>query len=479
MAYKIFLRSNRDYVNDLYELVRAFSPDVLQSEDETGIAIDFDFIAYNSCESAQQGDIEIIMRIDGEIYDRRYAALTDAAATNKSTEKKLAKIMLYDYLSRITDKSLPYGSLTGIRPTKLYRDLCSRDLDAYSVFVNEYSVSQENTDFIRSICNNQKGIYSTNSSEIDLFVNIPICLTRCSYCSFISAEYGKIKKLIRPYVDQLIREIAAAAEIISQSKRKLRAIYVGGGTPTSLSEEEFGDVMLALKGLQCEEFTVEAGRPDTINVNKLRIMVDVGVNRISINPQSFNDKTLAAIGRAHTSDDIIDCYKTAREFPFIINMDLISALPGENLNDFANSVDKTIALEPDNITVHTLAIKKGSVLKNAEYDNQSIDTALKMLRYARERLSDANYLPYYMYRQKYMSGNLDNAGYCRAGKACVYNIDIMEETHSIIACGAGGISKRVYRDENRIERLANPKGIDVYLERERKIIADKFDFFTR
>lgn len=477
MAYKILLRSNRDYVNDLYELVRAFSPHVLQSEDETGIAIDIDFIDCNACESALYGDIEIIMSIDDAMYDRRYAALTDTIAANKSTEKKLAKIMLYDYLSRITGKSLPYGSLTGIRPTKLYRDLCSRGMDAYNIFINEYSVTQENTDFIRSICNNQNGIYSTDSSEIDLFVNIPICLTRCSYCSFISAEYGKIKKLIRPYVNQLIREIAAATEIIAKNKRKLRAIYVGGGTPTSLSEQEFGDVMGALKELSSEEFTVEAGRPDTIDDNKLRIMVDTGVNRISINPQSFNDKTLAAIGRAHTSADIVDCYNTARKYPFIINMDLISALPGESVDDFAYSVDKTIALEPDNITVHTLAIKKGSVLKNAEYDNKSIDTAAEMLQYARERLSAANYLPYYMYRQKYMSGNLENAGYCRADKACVYNIDIMEETHSIIACGAGGISKRVYRDENRIERLANPKGIDVYLERESKIISDKINFF--
>lgn len=476
MAIKILIQSNKDYVNDLNELARAFAPDI-ELADDAEIVINLTFAKHQFCESSLNYDTEILLFANEKCLDCSHIPMSNNVLLNKSNEKKTAKIMIYKYLSSLTGRALPYGSLTGIRPTKLYRDLKIRGFDAHKIFINEYNVSKQNADFIREICRNQEGIYLQNSKEIDLFVNIPICTTRCSYCSFISAEYGKIKKLIEPYINQLKREIISALSVIKDNGFKLRAVYVGGGTPTSLSDEEFMTVMNVLRDLDCVEFTVEAGRPDTITDNKLKIMADIGVTRISINPQSFNDKTLETIGRAHKSQDIIERYAMARKYSFNINMDLISSLPNESCDDFAISVDKTIALKPDNITIHTLAIKKGSALKLDDYDNKCVDLAVNMLKYARDKLSEYGYVPYYMYRQKYMSGNLDNTGYCLEGKACVYNIDIMEETHSIIACGAGGISKRIYYDENRIERLANPKGIDVYLAREEILLKNKQEFF--
>lgn len=476
---KILLQSNRPYVNDFNELVRAFTPHVELAANELDCGvIDIAYANNYLCESAELCNIEITISYNKKTIDKCDIDInTSEALAAKSAEKRHGKIMLYKALCAISGVELPYGSLTGIRPTKLYRELADKGIDASDYFVNTLSVSREKTDFVAQICRNQEGIYTRNEHEIDLFVNIPICVTRCSYCSFISAEYGKITKLIAPYIYQLIAEIEQAKKIIANGY-KLRAIYVGGGTPTSLHEAEFAQVMDALSGLDAVEFTLEAGRPDTITRAKLEAMAKANVTRISINPQSFNDNTLKLIGRSHTANNIINSYNIAREFAFDINMDLIAMLPGESVEDFSLSVDKTIALRPDNITVHTLAIKKGSVLKNSEYDNRHSDIAAQMLDYANRTLTLNGYTPYYMYRQKYMSGNLDNAGYALSGKACVYNIDIMEESHSILSCGAGGISKRVYSSENRIERLANPKGIDVYLERLEKISADKAEFFA-
>ena len=255
----------------------------------------------------------------------------------------------------------------------------------------------------------------------------------------------------------------------------LRAVYVGGGTPTSLEDKDFLRVMRALNGVGTE-FTVEAGRPDTITYDKLKIMDDMGVTRISVNPQSLNDKTIALIGRGHTAADFYAAYDMARKFSFDVNCDLIAGLPGEEAEDFARTADGIFALRPENVTVHTLALKKGSGLKLAGYDNRASDVGA-MVDYARSLAGGNGYLPYYMYRQKYMSGNLENVGYCLPGRQCVYNIDVMEECASIIACGAGGISKLYVPEENRLERLADPKGIDVYLQRGDSLAEAKRGFF--
>lgn len=463
--------TNSDFLPDFMDVVRAFSPHIIYNENQTENVVVIGFT------KDDKSDIVKLDFKEKHIENRGYFENLPLIK-QKSELKRLAKIMLYDILSDCTKITLPYGSLTGIRPTKLYHELLECKKDAYQYFTQYLRVPEDSANWIKRICSNQQGIYSHNDNEVDFFVNIPICLSRCSYCSFISAEYGKIKKWITPYVEQLVREIEFSAKMIDELGVKVRAIYVGGGTPTSLCEDDFAKVIGAIGKIKCDEFTVEAGRPDTITSDKLKIMSDNQVSRISINPQTFNDKTLALIGRNHTSEDIFKVYGEARQFDFDINMDLIAMLPQESFEDFCYSVDKAISLEPDNITVHTLAIKKGSNLKFADYDNKIEILPKQMIDYSKKTIISSGFEPYYMYRQKYMSGNLDNTGYAKKGKACVYNIDIMEETHSIVACGAGAISKRVWNSENRLERLANPKGIDVYLKREAKLLADKKNFFS-
>lgn len=457
--------TNTEFMQDFMDVVRAFSPSVVYNEQAKNIIyINID------------GDL-VRVKFNEKTSENRVYLQNLSQIKQKSELKRLAKIMLYDLLSNQTKVALPFGSLTGIRPTKLYHELEERGEDAYSYFTDYLRVPQQGADWIKQICANQKGIYCHNDRQVDFFVNIPICVSRCSYCSFISAEIGRIKSWISPYVEQLVREIKHGIQLVKDLGVEVRSIYVGGGTPTSLCEQDFAKIIGELKGIKCREFTVEAGRPDTISNQKLQIMADNGVSRISINPQSFNEKTLKLIGRNHSKEDIYRVYNEARKFDFDINMDLIAMLPEESFADFKFSVDEAISLNPENITVHTLAIKKGSNLKLADYDNKIADLPQQMIDYSRDAIVAGGYLPYYMYRQKYMSGNLDNTGYAKIGKACMYNIDIMEETHSIIACGAGAISKRVWTAENRLERVANPKGIDVYLAREDKILRDKEQFF--
>ncbi len=459
--------TNSDFMQDFMDVIRAFSPMVEYAEKEEinviHLEIENEFVRLKFKEKTieNRGQIENLPQIK-----------------QKSEIKRLAKIMLYDLLSELTGVTLPYGSLTGIRPTKLYHELLESGKDAYKYFTDYLRVPTQGADWIRRICENQKAIYSHSDKEIDFFVNIPICVTRCSYCSFISAEFGKIKKWITPYVEQLCREIEHSIKLVDKLGVKVRSVYVGGGTPTSLNVQDFAEVINCLSKIKCNEFTVEAGRPDTITLEKLQVMKNCGVSRISINPQTFNDKTLALIGRNHSKADIYRVYDEALKFDFDINMDLIAMLPTESFEDFKYSVDEAIKLNPQNITIHTLAIKKGSNLKLAEYDNKIELLPKQMIDYSRTAIMASGYEPYYMYRQKYMSGNLDNTGYAKCGKGCIYNVDIMEETHSIIACGAGAISKRVWNEENRLERFANPKGIDVYLDREEIILSEKENFFS-
>lgn len=397
------------------------------------------------------------------IYSNNYKLLSIMSdLIIKRTIKRLAKRDLYRLLSRIHNIKLPYGSLTGVRPTKLFYDLNDEFSDAEAILIDEFDVSEEKARLISRVITGQKGIYNVDTNKVDLFINIPFCASRCAYCSFISAEIGKNADLLDKYVEKLSIDITKALILLNQKQKKIRSVYVGGGTPTSLSDKHFAK-LLNLISNTAQEMTVEAGRPDSITRGKLDIMKECGVSRISINPQTFSDKTLKLISRNHNTESIYMTFEVAREYYFDINMDLIAMLPEEGLEDFVYSVNEAVRLRPENITIHTLALKKGSKLKYEEYDNTMGEMAEQMINYADKKLSESGYLPYYMYRQKYMSGNLENTGYTLYGKQCVYNIDIMEETHSIVACGAGGISKFVVGD--RIERAANVKDIKVYLER--------------
>ncbi|MDE6275300.1 MAG: coproporphyrinogen dehydrogenase HemZ [Clostridia bacterium] len=472
-----FTCNRQEFDNDYRDILRAFYPFIVLDDDGEMLSLELQEIEENV--------FDCLIKCDNSKDLRRFT-LERVFLADKGSEyyeikcnaqiKRHSKVVLYDFLVKLTGQTLPYGSLTGIRPTKLYHETLQKGLDAEKYFLDTLKVSHDKVNLIKNICDNQKDFYYVKDNEVDVFVNIPICVSRCSYCSFISAELKRVKQFVTPYCDILADELKRTKEIIDKMGLKVSSVYIGGGTPTSLDDANFERIIKESK-FDCDEYTVEAGRPDTITKSKLDIMSKYGVTRISVNPQTFNQRTLDLIGRSHTVEEIYDVYKLARKYDFDINMDLIAMLPQESEEDFRHSVDCAIALKPDNITAHTLALKKGSTLKVGGYDNSSFDLANSMVNYAQNALEKAGYLPYYMYKQKYMSGNLENVGYCKSGKACIYNIHIMEEVSSIIANGAGGISKRIF-DGDRLERLANPKGLDVYLQRRDKMLEDKEKFFS-
>ena len=334
-------------------------------------------------------------------------------------------------------------------------------------------MSKNKVDLVEKIVKVQEPIRN-DGDGYDVFVFIPFCPTRCTYCSFVSVPIDKQKKLIEPYVECLLKEIEFIKEVVEKKNLKIRTVYVGGGTPTSIPMELLDKILGSLEWFKPFEFTVEAGRPDTINFDILTMLKSHGVSRISINPQTFNDKTLALIGRKHTTALVEEVYGLAKDM-FSVNMDLIACLPGETLDDFKHSVDKAISLDPDNITVHTLYLKKGSALKVGGYQSSDNDASEKMVDYGCSELMKAGYEPYYMYRQKYTSANLENVGYAKPNTLCVYNVDIMEEDTSILAMGAAAISKKWSKDLNLIERNANykepleyVKNFETVLEKQRK-----------
>lgn len=457
-----------EYLNDLMELIRPFES---RTDMDVNLAVDYFHEGQNFC---------IYVKADTfNNFSKRYSFpfRADDVLEYKRNEKRFLKIAIYRTLAFLTGVRLPYGCLTGIRPTKLFCEI-ENNFDKYGksareVFEKDYDVSHEKIMLIENTVRVQKPIRNQSSRQYDVFVFIPFCPTRCAYCSFVSLPIDKQRKLVEPYVDCLIRELEQTHAIVKAKRLKIRAVYVGGGTPTSIGAELL-DRVLEYCHFGASEFTVEAGRPDTLNKDIIEVLQKHEVTRISVNPQTFNDKTLEIIGRKHKSKDTYDAYMAVRD-KFDVNMDLIAMLPNESFEDFKRSVDIAVALNPANITVHTLYMKKGSALKNGHYDNTDFDTATSMVNYAYDKLISAGYMPYYMYRQKYTSGNLENVGYAKPGKECIYNIDIMEEDTSILANGANGISKKWQKNIGLITRCANYKdpleyikNIDLMLERQRK-----------
>ena len=394
--------------------------------------------------------------------------------------RTLIKVACYDCLSSNYEKTMPWGALTGIRPTKMAFELNKSGHNIFEVrdiLQERYRVSYEKADLAVRVVLNQKGL-DYNENEVCLYINIPFCTSKCSYCSFISAEIGKIKEFVTPYVDALIKEIKETLSIIYKKHYWVKAIYIGGGTPTSLPDKELDRLLDSLVfPYKINEFTVEAGRPDTITKEKLDILQKHSVTRISVNPQTFNDDVLKKIGRNHTSSDTIQAYKLASMYDFQINMDLIAGLPGDTLKSFKQTVMTALELAPDNITIHTLALKRASdfAIKNEDIFKKPLTE--KMIDFAEENIEKMGYEPYYLYRQKNQVGNLENVGYCLGDTKCVFNIDSMEEKSTVIACGANAISKRIFASENRIERQANVKDIPIYINRIDEMIEKKKELF--
>ena len=394
-------------------------------------------------------------------------------------KKRYAKLLLFDILKKLNpEKKLSWGSLTGIRPTKLYYELIKENKGdkskALSEFIDKFGVSYEKAMLTREIIRNQSFVIK-NENLVDLYVNIPFCPSKCYYCSFISMPIDKCREQLEPYLKALKKEIIEAKKLIEQKNYLIKSIYIGGGTPTILSAEQLDD-LLNIIDYDVNEFTVECGRPDTITKEKLDVLKKHNVTRISINPQTFCNKTLKEIGRTHSAEDILQAYKLAINYDFCINMDLIAGLGHEKQTTFKKSLNKAIEFAPDNITVHTLSIKRGSELKEQDSQVSSDEEVIKMLEYSYKALSDAGYKPYYLYKQKNMIGNLENIGYFRQ-KPSVFNIDSMEEFASVIACGANAISKRYDALNNKIERFANLKNINEYINRIDEMIAKKNELF--
>lgn len=369
-----------------------------------------------------------------------------------------------------------WGVLTGIRPVKLAAKLLRSGLSAEEAaerFSSEYGAEEKKARLAVSVAETEIPIEdSMYSGGVSLYIGIPFCPTRCLYCSFVSNCGDKSAKLIPSYIDCLKREIEHTANIINGNKNVIESVYIGGGTPTTLSAFQLDDLLgFMFKKFnlsKIKEFTVEAGRPDTITADKLNVINSYNIDRISINPQTMNDETLKVIGRKHTADDIRRAYRLARKCGIKnINMDVIAGLPSDSLESFKNTVIEVEKLNPENTTVHTMSIKRSSRL-NEMLENYSLtdaNTVCEMVDFAAEYMESVGKKPYYLYRQKNMLGNLENVGYSLPGKESLYNIYIMEEIQTIISLGCGGVTKTVDRETDRIERIFNVKEPKDYIER--------------
>lgn len=381
---------------------------------------------------------------------------------------------------KIRNVSLPWGVMCGIRPAKNVRELYEDNLSEEKIrkiFKDVYEVNEDKTDLAIEVYKNEKRIIENIKDDyVSIYIGIPFCPTRCLYCSFVSTDIRVTKKYMDDFCLFLIEEIKKTSQILKDNNLKIDSIYIGGGTPTALSED---NLELILKSVNdnfdiknINEFTLEAGRADTINYKKLEIAKKYGVDRISINPQTMNDITLKKVGRHHTSEDVRKVFKIARDIGFKnINMDLIAGLPDEDFNMFKYSLDEIIKLNPENITVHSLCIKNGADIKNRDIEFTKSKVMNDMLSYTQKKMKETNRLPYYMYRQKNMLGNLENVGYSYKDKMSAYNINIMEEKQSIIALGGGGSTKLVTK--NDIIRIFNFKNPKEYIERFSEILSKK------
>ncbi len=407
--------------------------------------------------------------------------LTDKLTTDRLLQRTI-KQSFFKAARELTGMNPPWGALTGIRPAKLASKALEggrSEAQVRKLFRDTYFVSPERTELALDAA--KAGLRAKKSlgpDELSMYVGIPFCPTRCAYCSFVSADVKHALKIIPDYLDCLKQEVETAGQLLPQSGFHPRTLYMGGGTPTTLTARQLDDLMKSISSQidlsRCTEYTVEAGRPDTITPDRLAVIGENGANRVSVNPQTMRDEVLQAMGRSHTAADIYRAYQVARDSGIEgINMDLIAGLPQDTPEGFRYSLDAVLALEPENITVHTLALKKGARLF---FENKGLpdgEAVSKMLDYAWTALGKAGYEPYYLYRQKFMSGNFENIGWCKPGFQGLYNICIMEELHTILALGGGGSTKLTNPVTGKVVRITNPKYPYEYIRDIEKIKAAK------
>lgn len=400
--------------------------------------------------------------------------------SDRKSIKNSIKMTLLKCLEEYRGVAIPWGILVGIRPTKIIHEFFHQGMAEEQIIDhlrNDYSLSMEKCKLAIEVAGNEAKFLSKSSRALSVYIGIPFCPTRCVYCSFTSNPIGSNQDLVNSYLDSLIKEINSVLSYMKSNKYNIDAFYIGGGTPTSLNANQLSKLLSAVSSnlsiRDLREVTIEAGRPDSIDMDKLSIIRDFGCSRISINPQTMNDKTLRRIGRNHTSSDTIAKYRMASELGFSnINMDIIIGLPGEGREEIIKTMHTLEELSPDSITIHTMAIKRASILNEKEFKTEN-STAGIMYDIASNGVRKMGMYPYYMYRQKNMVAPLENVGYCMRNKECIYNIQMIAENISIASFGADAITKIVFDEENRIERQANVKDVREYINRVDEMIDKK------
>lgn len=429
---------------------------------------------------------EDVLVVDAKVYDKH---LKKTHKMSESEDVAVAmSVLLYSVLSELMGYEPPWGILFGVRPAKLMHRLCGEmgREEAKNYFLNSFLAKKDKTELTLEVMKHENEVIAlSGKNSFSLYVSIPFCPTRCSYCSFVSHSIERTQKLMTPYVDLLCTELEQIGEIAKRLALRLETVYFGGGTPTTLSADLLTKIFRTIEKhfdmSTLREYTVEAGRPDTVTEDKLLALKAAGVTRISINPQSFNDEVLEAIGRRHTSQQTIDAYNLARSLGFDnINMDFIAGLPKDSLDSFKSSIDKGIALGAESITVHTLALKSAAymVTRDMTFDLTDRLTTADMVHYSNAVLSDSGYYPYYMYRQSKSLGNLENVGWCKPNYDCLYNVYMMDETHSVFSAGAGGVTRLKNQENGHIERIYNYKYPYEYIDSFDEIVKRKMGIYT-
>lgn len=426
--------------------------------------------------------LTVSVNIDG------YKKTLKASLADDNENERMMCEMLYKLLCEKTFVTPPWGLVTGVRPIKLYRSLLKKGGEVYAdkYFAEKLFVEEDKINLAKLTERNESKILSlSGENSLSLYIAIPFCPSRCKYCSFVQSSVERSGHLIETYVELLLKELEYTAKIVNELGLKLETVYMGGGTPTTLSASQLSEVLNTVNSCfdmsNCKEFTVEAGRPDTITKEKLISIKENKVNRISINPQTLNDDVLSVIGRKHTTQQTLNAFALARETGFdCINMDLIAGLPSESFGSFKDSLERICDLSPECITIHTLSMKRSATLTQdgTQINKEDAERTRNMLSFADEKLKSESYSPYYLYRQSRMLGNLENTGWSKKGFESLYNIFVMDETHTIIGCGAGAVTKLKDPYSGYLERIFNFKYPYEYISRFEELLNRKSEIYS-
>ena len=478
----LYLRG-QDYHFELENVCRLFLPleKVITHHEEEPADIEGLIVQCDMAEAGEGYSLSCRVRLDGFDENSVVGVPNDA-----DCELELCTL-LYHLLVKLLGFTHGWGLITGVRPVKLLRRL-TREMGneaALDYYRNKLLVGEEKTALCQTTLQTEDKLLALSRPDsFSLYISIPFCPTRCDYCSFVSQTVVQAKKLIPTYVEQLCREIAYTGQLARQLGLRLETVYFGGGTPTTLSAEQLTALFRAVEGAfdlsTVREYTVEAGRPDTVTPEKMAAIHAAGVGRVSINPQTLQPTVLAGIGRKHTVEQFYDAFEMARKAGFTnINTDLIAGLPGDDYEGFADTMDRILALDPESVTVHTLSMKRASnIMLQHRPDFGVEDDAVRMVRLSAQKLPQAGYIPYYLYRQSRTVGNQENVGWSKPGCEGLYNVYIMDETHTILGCGAGAVSKLKQSGTDYLERIFNYKfpyeynaGLEEMLSRKQAVTA--------